>query len=50
MSQNNTETFEEFSARVLYEDNHIVIVNKIAGEPAQGDDSGDEPLVEKVRE
>ena len=50
MSQSNTETFEEFSARVLYEDNHIVIVNKLAGEPAQGDDSGDEPLVEKVRE
>ena len=49
MSQSNTETREEFVKRILYEDNHIVIVNKISGELAQGDDSGDEPLLEKVR-
>lgn len=49
MSQSNTETHEEFAKRILYEDNHLVIVNKIAGELAQGDDSGDEPLLEKVR-
>lgn len=35
---------------VLYEDNHLVIVNKHAGENVQGDSSGDQPLVEKVRE
>ena len=35
---------------VLYEDNHLVIVNKQAGENVQGDSSGDQPLVEKVRE
>ena len=34
---------------VLYEDNHLVIVNKQAKENVQGDKSGDLPLVEKVR-
>lgn len=36
--------------RILYEDNHLVIVNKMNNEPVQGDISGDLPLVEKVRE
>lgn len=34
---------------VLYEDNHIIVVNKRAGEIVQGDKSGDEPLLERVR-
>lgn len=34
---------------VLYEDNHIIIVNKASGEIVQGDKTGDEPLVETVR-
>lgn len=33
---------------ILYEDNHIIIVNKRAGEIVQGDSSGDEPLSVKV--
>ncbi|MDE7411138.1 MAG: RNA pseudouridine synthase [Paramuribaculum sp.] len=33
----------------LYEDNHIIIVNKAPGEIVQGDKTGDEPLVERVR-
>lgn len=49
MSQNSTEPFEEISQRILYDDNHIIIVNKKAGELTQGDDTGDEPLLEKVR-
>ncbi|MDE6146391.1 MAG: RluA family pseudouridine synthase [Muribaculaceae bacterium] len=36
--------------QVLYEDNHIIIVNKIPGEIVQGDKTGDKPLVEIVRE
>lgn len=36
-------------ATVLFEDNHLVIVNKRAGDNVQGDKSGDLPLVEKVR-
>ncbi len=34
---------------VLYEDNHIVIVNKASGEIVQGDKTGDEPLSEIVK-
>lgn len=35
---------------ILYEDNHLVAVNKPAGVPVQGDDSGDKPLIEHVSE
>lgn len=35
---------------VIYEDNHIIVVNKAAGEIVQGDKTGDKPLVEIVRE
>jgi 23S rRNA pseudouridine1911/1915/1917 synthase len=36
--------------RILYEDNHLIIVNKLPGEIVQGDKTGDFPLVEEVRE
>ncbi|MDR2816623.1 MAG: RluA family pseudouridine synthase [Proteiniphilum sp.] len=35
---------------VLYEDNHIIIVNKAPGEIVQGDKTGDKPLSETVKE
>ncbi|MBR3102114.1 MAG: RluA family pseudouridine synthase [Muribaculaceae bacterium] len=35
---------------VIYEDNHIIIVNKAAGEIVQGDRTGDEPLVDTVKQ
>ena len=35
---------------VVYEDNHIIIVNKSSGILVQGDKSGDKPLVELVRD
>lgn len=35
---------------VLYEDNHIIIVNKSCSEIVQGDKTGDKPLSEKVKE
>ncbi len=35
--------------RVLYEDNHIIMVNKLSSEIVQGDKTGDEPLSEKVK-
>lgn len=35
---------------VLYEDNHLIIVNKEAGEIVQGDKTGDIPLSDKVKE
>ena len=34
---------------VLYEDNHLIAVNKKAGDIVQGDKTGDEPLSEKVK-
>lgn len=36
--------------QVVYEDNHLVIVNKDAGVLVQGDNTGDKPLVEYVRD
>lgn len=35
--------------QVVYEDNHIIIVNKAPGEIVQGDKTGDKPLVETVK-
>lgn len=35
---------------ILYEDNHIIIVNKAPGEIVQGDKTGDEPLSETVKQ
>ena len=34
---------------VLYEDNHLIAVNKRAGDLVQGDETGDEPLPERVK-
>lgn len=36
--------------QVLFEDNHIVIVNKRAGDISQGDKTGDKPLSDVVKE
>ena len=36
--------------QVLYEDNHIIIVNKRAGDIVQGDKTGDQPLSDVVKE
>ncbi len=38
------------SVEVLYEDNHIIIINKQSGEIVQGDKTGDIPLSEIVAE
>lgn len=35
---------------VLYEDNHIIIINKLPGEIVQGDKTGDKPLSEIVKD
>lgn len=35
--------------QVIYEDNHLLIVNKSPGEIVQGDKTGDEPLVETLK-
>mgnify|MGYP002998875014 CR=1 FL=1 len=38
------------SMKVLYEDNHIIVVNKDSGEIVQGDKTGDVPLSDIVKE
>ena len=41
--------FADIQGRILYEDNHILIINKKAGEIVQGDKTGDEPLSETLK-
>ncbi|MEN8878643.1 MAG: RNA pseudouridine synthase, partial [Polaribacter sp.] len=36
--------------KVLFEDNHIIIVNKRSGDITQGDKTGDKPLSDVVKE
>jgi len=36
--------------QVLYEDNHIIVINKRVGDIVQGDKTGDKPLSEIVKE
>ena len=43
------EEFEDLASRILYEDNHLLVVNKKVGEIVQGDKTGDEPLSEKYK-
>lgn len=52
MSEYRTLSEEEFldlESRILYEDNHLMIVTKNVGEITQGDASGDEPLTETFK-
>lgn len=40
----------EIADRVLYEDNHLIAINKEAGELVQGDESGDRTLADEVKD
>jgi len=35
--------------RILFEDNHLLVVNKLPSEIVQGDKTGDEPLPERIK-
>ena len=35
--------------RILYEDNHLIVVDKMCGELSQGDDTGDQTLADAVK-
>ena len=48
-SELSRESFDGIAARILYEDNHILILNKRVGEIVQGDKTGDEPLCETLK-
>ena len=41
--------YEDISSRILYEDNHVMVFNKNAGEIVQSDKTGDESLPEKLK-
>lgn len=45
----DNEEFADISRRILYEDNHILIINKKVGEIVQGDKTGDEALSETLK-
>jgi len=50
MLPNNTDRPTLLHDRILYEDNHLLILNKMAGEIVQGDQTGDKPLLELARD
>ena len=35
---------------ILFEDNHLIVINKRVGDIVQGDSTGDKPLSEVVKE
>jgi 23S rRNA pseudouridine1911/1915/1917 synthase len=41
---------EEMKLEVLYEDNHLIAINKLPGVLVQGDETGDEPLSNIVKQ
>jgi len=41
---------QSLSDRILYEDNHLIAVNKLPSEIVQGDKTGDVPLSEDVKQ
>ncbi len=43
-------TLIPISDRILYEDNHLIVLNKLPSEIVQGDKTGDTPLSEDVKE
>ena len=40
---------QSFSERILFEDNHLLLINKLASELVQGDITGDECLLDQAR-
>lgn len=43
------EEYRDIASRILYEDNHVLVINKRPGEIVQGDKTGDEPLSETLK-
>ena len=40
----------DIASRILYEDNHLIVINKLPSEIVQGDKTGDQPLGELVKD
>lgn len=47
---NSFQTTTTSTIQVLYEDNHLFVINKRAGDLVQGDKTGDAPLSELIKE
>ncbi len=45
-----TDTAKKKAIDVIYEDNHIIVVNKTASDIVQGDKTGDETMPDKIKE
>lgn len=45
-----TANFRSIEKRILYEDNHLFVINKNSGELVQGDKTGDVPLIENIKQ
>ena len=43
------ESYDDIASRILYEDNHVLVINKKVGEIVQGDKTGDEALSETLK-
>ena len=41
--------YNDIESRIVYEDNHLIVINKKPGEIVQGDKTGDEPLSETLK-
>lgn len=54
MKENNIETsgsiMKLLVGNILFEDNHIIIINKLPSQIVQGDKTGDKPLVDLVKD
>ena len=42
--------YEDIASRIIYEDNHLLVIDKKVGEIVQGDKTGDTPLSEILKE
>lgn len=47
--QLSQEEIRDLESRILFEDNHLIVINKNSGEIVQGDKTGDESLAEKLQ-
>tara|TARA_B100000949_G_scaffold193065_1_gene177213 strand:- start:13983 stop:14693 length:711 start_codon:yes stop_codon:yes gene_type:complete len=50
LSINNSQHSNPSNLQVLFEDNHLIVVNKRVGDIVQGDKTGDDPLSEVVKQ
>jgi 23S rRNA pseudouridine1911/1915/1917 synthase len=50
MTDKNIFITQQINNRILYEDNHLIAVNKLSGELVQGDKTGDQILPELIKD